>query len=354
MIVPAGKPDQGNKSVTLFVPGFTLHDIRQVVKLTGQKHSLSAVELLFSRGSYQRGNARSVEQVLFDLFNIPNTNNLEFPVGALTRYLVKGDTGIQKWAMRADPVYIQPNREQLVLLGNSGLDISLQDAERMVNDINSTYHDTAWQIAALTPRQWILEQDAVEQIQTHALNEVVGKNINSFLPAGAEEKKWRALMNELQMFLHAHPVNQQRQMQGLPVVNSLWFWGAGVLPAPVTDSDKSFIQCWSGETISLALSRLNNVPRRDLPEKAEDWLKQAISPGHHLLVIEQLFNDIVKSDPLEWWQSFNEFVEQWLTPLVAAIKQNTLEQINLVDSDGSCYQLTPRMSKRWWKWVERI
>jgi hypothetical protein len=42
---------------------------------------------------------------------------------------------------------------------------------------------------------------------------------------------WRHAINEAQMVLHAHPVNQARQAAGQPVVNSLWPWGGGRLPA---------------------------------------------------------------------------------------------------------------------------
>ena len=37
----------------------------------------------------------------------------------------------------------------------------------------------------------------------------------------------RALVNELQMLLHEHPVNEQRAAHGQPTVNSVWLWGAG-------------------------------------------------------------------------------------------------------------------------------
>ena len=35
------------------------------------------------------------------------------------------------------------------------------------------------------------------------------------------------LLNEIQMFMHQHPVNQQRIQRGTLPINSLWFWGGG-------------------------------------------------------------------------------------------------------------------------------
>ena len=343
-----GKTGSNRKSVTLFVPGFQRHDVRQIRQLVGQQQPLNALAVLLSRSNYHRGKHKSQEHTLFDLFNLGQPESAELPIGALTRYLIKGNQPDNRWAMRADPVFIQPNRDHLVLLGNAELDISFEEAQKIANDINETYGDTQWQLIALTPQQWVVEQKKPEQLQTSSLPDVVGKNINDFLPQGDDQKNWRALMNELQMFLHAHPVNQQRQMQGLPVVNSVWFWGAGILPElSPSEGIKSFTQCWSDETVSLALARLTNVPRTDLTQNCEAWLKQAITPGHHLLVTELLNSAQAKNDPLEWWQSMVQFDREWLSGLVDAVKQNTIEQLQVIDSDGGCYQLTRRLARRW-------
>jgi hypothetical protein len=42
---------------------------------------------------------------------------------------------------------------------------------------------------------------------------------------------WRQAINEAQILLHAHPLNKAREAAGQAVVNSLWPWGGGRLPA---------------------------------------------------------------------------------------------------------------------------
>jgi len=53
-------------------------------------------------------------------------------------------------------------------------------------------------------------------------------------PAGATAAVLRRLQNEMQMLLYTHPLNDERQAGGLPVVNSFWIDGAGVLDSPFT------------------------------------------------------------------------------------------------------------------------
>ena len=71
-------------------------------------------------------------------------------------------------------------------------------------------------------------------IHTQLLSEVAVKNINDFFPYGTEEIFWRGILNEIQMLLHEHPLNQVREERGDLALNGIWFWGGGVIPKLVT------------------------------------------------------------------------------------------------------------------------
>lgn len=342
-----------NRTVTLMAPGIKQFDASEIRKMISQPQSLRALEMLHSRANLQPGENSTYDQTLLQLFGFSNDSSLDTPVGAISYLLLKGEDPLNSWKLRADPVVIQPNRDHLLLMGNAGLEISLQEAQQIVQDINATYADTLWTLVALTPKQWIISQKEPQQLKTHSLSEVSGRNINDYLPSGEDGKSWHSLMNELQMFLHAHPVNQHRQMQGLPSINSLWFWGAGTLPE-VTTNEKPFIQCWSDETISLGLARLSNIPRVDLPADGKQWLNHAITEGSHFLMIEQLNSDAAKNDPVEWWRNLVVFNNQWLSPLIEALRQKSIIELNVIDSSGDRYQLTRSSLSKWWKLISRI
>jgi len=42
--------------------------------------------------------------------------------------------------------------------------------------------------------------------------------------------QWRRLQTEIQMVLHQHEVNEEREQQGLQPINSVWCWGGHPLP----------------------------------------------------------------------------------------------------------------------------
>lgn len=68
------------------------------------------------------------------------------------------------------------------------------------------------------------------------------------IPAAPEARRWRVLSSEAQVVLHNHPHNALRAAAGKPPINSLWFWGGGVLPdhvacaSPTVYSDDPLLQ----------------------------------------------------------------------------------------------------------------
>ena len=70
------------------------------------------------------------------------------------------------------------------------------------------------------------------QLYPHPLS-VLGKNLSPYVEQSRQVLPWYKLLNEIQMFLHQHPLNQRRLQNGRLMINSLWTWGAGeALPRP--------------------------------------------------------------------------------------------------------------------------
>ena len=68
-----------------------------------------------------------------------------------------------------------------------------------------------------------MELDAPLMASTCSIDQVAGRSLDPYMPAGKDAGRLRSLMNECQMLLHADDQSG--------VVNSLWFWGLGRLPA---------------------------------------------------------------------------------------------------------------------------
>lgn len=83
---------------------------------------------------------------------------------------------------------------------------------------------------------WYLNTAKPLAASTHALSTVLHQDIQRFQPEGVDAFQLRRIMNETQMLLHEHPLNQQRVAAHLPEINSIWISGGGTLPAAPTQN----------------------------------------------------------------------------------------------------------------------
>ncbi|KFN44511.1 hypothetical protein [Arenimonas oryziterrae] len=159
-----------------------------------------------------------------------------WPMAAITRQADAGDAPIHAW-LRADPVYVRPdvNGVRLMAFGNLGL--TAEEAEAFIRPLKPLFGDTGFPISAGAPERWylMLPRESKLPVFTTPM-EGLGEDLLAHLPDGPEGRRWRALLNEGQILLHNHPRNAERIAAGRMPVNSLWFWGGGVLPDAVSVS----------------------------------------------------------------------------------------------------------------------
>jgi hypothetical protein len=154
-----------------------------------------------------------------------------WPVAALTRQADAGDAMGSAW-LRADPAYVRPdlNGARLLAIGE-GLRLEQADADAFLPALRPLFGDAGVLLDAPAPARWYLRMPREATFPAFAEpGEALGADLFEHLPEGAEGRRWRALLSEAQVVLHNHPRNAERAARGLPPVNSLWFWGGGVLP----------------------------------------------------------------------------------------------------------------------------
>lgn len=91
---------------------------------------------------------------------------------------------------------------------------------------------------------WYLWCDRELKINTFSLHNLSNSRLFNLMPQGADAGELRRLITELQMLLHEHPVNQQRERRGLLPVNAFWFHGHAPVKA-VSCSNKSLVMSHS-------------------------------------------------------------------------------------------------------------
>jgi hypothetical protein len=311
----------------------------------GALPALPALETLLARAEPQPARGRGLEPLLFSLFNVDTPEDGDLPVAAVTRVLDLGvvDNG---WWLRADPVHLRPERDRLILADSHALDLTQDEAHRLVAEILEVYSADGWTLKAPRASRWYLKPARAPKMVTTPLPDAVGRDIHPYLPQGKDGKAWHTVLNEVQILLHTAKVNDERERRGKLPVNSLWFWGGGRLPRlrPV-----SWSCLWSAEPVSLALARLAETPSRALPTGLDDWRRQADRGGEHLVVLDEMRRPAQYGDAEAWRTAVESFERDWIAPLLPALRRRTLAKVTLLTDTGRCFYLTPKLARRWWR-----
>lgn len=249
-----------------------------------------------------------------------------WPVAAVTRQRDASDAQGSAW-MRADPVYIQPeiNGARLMAHG-AALSLTDEDTAAFLPALKPYFGDSGALLDAPDPQRWYLRLPAGAKLPAMVpLDEALGADLFEQLPDGPDGRRWRALLSEAQVVLHNHPRNAERAGAGLAPVNSLWFWGAGVLPDHVRTDHTSVA---SDDDTLTAFAAAAGAPVAPLPA---GWP----ADGAGLFDLRHL-RDLAVFDR-DWWQ-----------PLSEALRAGQLGPLVVDFADG--HRLTIMARHRWRFW----
>lgn len=127
-----------------------------------------------------------------------------------------------KSALLFRPVHLQAGLNNAIV---HPVDLN-EESSILINDL-SDYFKVDCDIEELPGSGWIMHLHQVEPVYgTPNYWSVLGKKLTHYLEPSANNLDWFKLFNEMQMFLHQHPLNLQREAQGQASINSLWCWGA--------------------------------------------------------------------------------------------------------------------------------
>lgn len=302
---------------------------------------LPLLETLLARASHGSIPANGLAATLFHLFGIPCEQDRDIPTAALCRLADGGEPDDGFW-LHADPVFLKADGDRLLLFDAAHLGVRQQDAQSLVAQFNRHFAEVGWQMEAPTPSRWYLRLPEPAGLQTSPLVDVVGRNIDSFLPRGPEAGRWHALFNEIQMLFHSAQANQQREADGLLPVNSLWLSGGGPL---VRAEAAGFSRLSGDDPLVCGYAKLAGIDWQPLPDDAAGLCAQE---GEQLVLYHHLQRPSLDGDPVGWGQAVGGF-QGWLAPLLQGLRTGQLGSLVLYPCNGEGWQLSRSGWRRFWK-----
>jgi hypothetical protein len=305
--------------------------------------SLPALELLLARARRTPGKAGNLEAWLAGAFDLEEDTGVTFPAGALTALAGAQAPGPHTW-LRADPVHLRADRDRLILVPSQAFSVTAAEAQALAGALAPLLAGK-FTLFPLQPERWCLrvEGEGESAASGGAPVELAGANIDPHLPP----KQWHPLLTEIQMALYEHPVNTAREARGDPVVNSLWLWGAGTLPASASGPWQSVS---AEDPVAIGLGRLAGMRHRAPGAGADEWLSRAPEDGRHLVVLDSLRGAQALGDLEGFARRLQALEESWFAPLLAALKAGRVGMLTLhAPEAGASFEAARADLRHFWR-----
>jgi hypothetical protein len=213
-------------------------------------------------------------------------------------------------------------------------DLSMDHSIALREKLNQHFLQAGYQFLATNdPHVWMLPIKKSMDVNTCLMSEAWGRDTRAYMPEGDDALALRLLINEAQMLLHEHPVNEAREAAGFLPVNSVWFSGGGVLPEIVAKSKFLF---FTDNSLLKGLATLAKARHHAVPEKFSDLPKE-----QHVLV--WLDSQLSK-------QSSN-IEHDWFVPMLKALQMGKLKRLSLrMGVANYTYKVTLKPLDLWKIW----
>ena len=271
-----------------------------------------------------------------------------FPYAALDLLGEAGSAHDRVW-LHADPVCLRADMDHAILFDAHSLQLTQPEADKLIAELNVHFAEDGIALFCHSPSNWYLEINNHTNIRTHALHDVIGRNVNAFMPGGEDAAYWKSFMNEAQMLLHMSEINQQREARGQLPVNSLWLWGEGRLPAAREDEREAVIdRVLTNNACARGLASLEHIACEPLPQSFSAFTQAPGQRRHDCIILDNLFSAVSYGDVGVWQQQLLELYQQWLSPLVDHAMQHKIPLL-IYPCDGTAYQLSHASRLRFWR-----
>ncbi|MBI5918179.1 MAG: hypothetical protein HY849_02225 [Nitrosomonadales bacterium] len=299
--------------------------------------SLPALETLLARGKRESA-AETLETLLCRAFGMKAADG-EWPVAASLR-AQDGLTEAGGYWLCAEPVHLVLQRDKVVLLPVGG--VGAQESAALVASLNQHFAEEGLAFFAPSPQRWYLRMEAAPGVATNPPSQVWGRDIRVFQSRGEAAVRWHSLNNEIQMLLHAHPVNEARAARGAAAINGLWLWGGG----EAADLTTELTQVSADHPLAERLAGAAAVPFSALPER---W--QPLAEGEQLLVWTALSAALAQGDWAVWRTQLQRFEHDFAQPLLAELRTGRLHELQFeVVAGGVGYRWNVTPGAAWALW----
>lgn len=171
----------------------------------------------------------------------------------------------------ATPVHLIAGLERVHLHPEGALALDAGERAELEHAFTAVFGEAGMRLEFDERGEGYIEMPHGIDVTTHDPAEALGRVVDEYLPVGTDAGLLERLMTEIQMWLHAQPLNAAREAAGRLPVNALWLWGA-VPEEPAVRLPASLPALWSTDAYLIGLWRAAGETAQGPGEAVSLWL----------------------------------------------------------------------------------
>jgi hypothetical protein len=227
-------------------------------------------------------------------------------------------------------VHLQAGLTRVHLDHRGLLRLSVEEQAELAAAFAHTFGASNHALRPLPAGEFLLDTPEIIPVAAHEPARCVGAELDALMPAGVTAAALRRLLAEIEMWLHAQPLNERRSRRGAASITGLWPWGAiGRIVRPEREVQSALPLACGEDAWLEGLCRLTGSVCRLPPEHLEEVL--GASTGDTVLLSG--VGGQLRRDEDTVAEALLLLDQRFIVPALQALRRGTLENLSVIIND---------------------
>lgn len=249
----------------------------------------------------------------------------------------------------AEPTHLRLNRDCLQISESELLQLNETECQSIIDSVNAHFNGEI-KLHYLTENMWLfchnLDIGLLDNNQFYPILDIIGEDINDYMPRDSNGILLNKIINEIQMLLYNLSINQQRISNGSLSVNSLWLWNKNINQTLLTSYSKIY-----ANNLTKLISHAKITSARIYSGKISlipDSINTAFE-NNSLIIIDNLYYPCCYRDGFSWMDKLQQLDQTLWLALNTQLGQ--IKELNiLIPQKQNTIKLTIKSSYKYKFW----
>jgi hypothetical protein len=252
--------------------------------------------------------------------------------------------GVTTWI--ATPVQLTAGLAHVHLHPRGILRPTAADLTALAADFSTTFGSSGFSLAPLPSGELLLRTPGIEPVETTEPARCAGAGVAQALPRGPAAGPLRRLIAEIEMWLHALPMNEARRRRSEPTITALWPWGAtGRIVRAARRAGEEGPLAFGRDAWLDGLWHLQGSACRALPQHLQEVL--ATAGAERCVLVMEAGGELQRADQGTLADAVARLDARFVSPALQALRRGELGAVTLVLNDTQARVQRHSLLKLW-------